>query len=290
VLRQSWEHIELIVVNDGSTDRTADIAESSNDSRVRCVHQEHRGASAARNRGVRDATGELLQFLDADDLLSSSKIEVQIAALASGDSSAVASCAWAKFESSPQGAKVHEERVWRVQDPVEWLVRSLSGDGMMQPAGWLVPRSVARAAGEWDESLTLHDDGEYFARVLVNASRNFFTGDATIFYREVAQSLSRRRDRKAIESALAVCKSRHRTLLGARDDREARRAIATQYAQFAYEFDGVAHDLATEALDILDRLGAAPANVTGGKTFRRLTSVVGFRDAMRLRSGLQLGR
>jgi glycosyltransferase involved in cell wall biosynthesis len=290
VLRQSWEHIELIVVNDGSTDRTADIAESSNDSRVRCVHQEHRGASAARNRGVRDATGELLQFLDADDLLSSSKIEAQIAALASGDSSAVASCAWAKFESNPQGAKVHEEPVWHVQDPVEWLVRSLSGDGMMQPAAWLVPRSVAEAAGEWDESLTLHDDGEYFARVLVHVSQNIFTPKATVFYREVPQSLSRRRDRKAVESAFAVCKSRQKTLLTARDDRESRRAIATQFAQFLYEFDAVAHDLGAEALDILNRLGVPPANVIGGKTFRRLAGSIGFSAAMRLRSGVQLGR
>jgi glycosyltransferase involved in cell wall biosynthesis len=289
VVRQSWPHIEIIVVDDGSSDRTGEIAESSQDSRVKLVRQNHRGASAARNRGMSEATGELLQFLDADDLLSSNKIEAQVAALAR-DPSAVASCAWAKFESNPQGAKVHEEPVWRVQDPVEWLVRSLSGDGMMQSAGWLVPRAVGEAAGMWDEALTLHDDGEYFARVLVHASQNIFTPKATVFYREVPQSLSRRRDRKAVESAFAVCESRQKTLLTARDDRESRRAIATQFAQFLYEFGAVAHDLGAEALDILNRLGVPPANVIGGKTFRRLAGSIGFSAAMRLRSGVQLGR
>jgi len=80
-LNQTYSKIEVIVVDDGSRDRTADIARSYG-SRVRCLVRPHRGAGAAKNAGVLEAQGEFIAFLDADDLWHPDKLTQQIARIA----------------------------------------------------------------------------------------------------------------------------------------------------------------------------------------------------------------
>ena len=156
----------------------------------------------------------------------------------------------------------------------------------MQPAAWLTPVTVVSKAGPWDETLTLHDDGEYFTRILIASTKNVFVPDARVYYRDVEQSLSRRRSRSAIESALAVCRARARLLLAVKDNPRVRRSLSTQYAQFAYENALTAPDLVNEALLAIERLGESP-NGIGGGLFTLLSRIVGFRAAVHLRQGLR---
>jgi glycosyltransferase involved in cell wall biosynthesis len=79
VFAQDYEPIELIVVDDGSTDGTADVARSFG--RVQVIQQENGGNGAARNRAVENASGELYAFLDADDRFTPGKLTLQKAAL-----------------------------------------------------------------------------------------------------------------------------------------------------------------------------------------------------------------
>ena len=288
VTGQTWSHIEIIVVDDESTDDTASVVAACGDDRLTLIRQRHHGASSARNRGIANAHGDLIQFLDADDILCPDKLALQIDALRHAPDGAVASCTWSHFgEGTSDRAAV--EDICTEPDPIEWLTQSLSGANMMHPAAWLVPRAVADAAGPWNEMLSLHDDGDYFARVLTKATRNVFVRDAHVFYRAVHDSLSRRRNLAAIESAFAVCKSRRDTLLGARDSARTREAIATQYLQFAYEFVSPAPDLAREAIAEISSLGVAPANRVGSQSFRRSVQLLGFRNALKLRRSLARG-
>lgn len=282
VTTQSYGHLEIIVVDDGSTDATRVVVAEFQDSRLQVITQEQRGACAARNRGLSLATGSLIQFLDADDVLSSEKIARQVDALKHAAPATIASCEWVHLGSHGI-RRPSEQNAWRVTDPIDWLVASLRGGGMMQPAAWLTPRAVIDRAGTWNELLTLHDDGDFFARVLAHAAANLFVDDAVVMYRDNPVGLSKKRNRKAAESALAVCRSRHAVIIERRSDPDALSAIATQYAQFAYEFAPTDSDLADQALDEIAFLGVAPQPIIGGTMFRAVMRLAGFPAAMGFR-------
>ncbi|MFC1795951.1 glycosyltransferase family 2 protein [Pseudomonadota bacterium] len=287
VLDQSFHDFEVIVVDNRSTDRTSVIAEQFDDPRI-CVIKCHRqGAGAARNTGLECSSGVYVQFLDADDLLAQNKFELQLKTIKSKDpKGTVASCEWARFEDNLSSAYLAPESVWATEDPVEWIISSLGGGGMMHSGAWLVHRDLIEAAGPWDESLSLHDDGEFFTRVLLQAESQQFVSGTRVYYRNVPGGLSGKRDRNAIESAFRVCQSQDGHLLARRDDYRAREAIATQYAQFAYEFSAMGPDLSQLAMQRIQQLKVKPINNIGGLRFRRLVGLIGFHTALSLRSAV----
>ncbi len=78
VLSQSYSDLEVIVVDDGSTDETSSIISSVKDSRISYIYQENQGLASARNSGIEIASGEYIGFLDADDIWMPNKLELQL--------------------------------------------------------------------------------------------------------------------------------------------------------------------------------------------------------------------
>lgn len=93
-LQQTYGNLELIIVDDGSTDGTRDIISGIDDTRVKLIAQSNKGVCAARNRGIAKATGEYIAFLDADDWWAPNCLEELFSVLSSLPEAALAYCGW----------------------------------------------------------------------------------------------------------------------------------------------------------------------------------------------------
>lgn len=281
-LDQSWPEVEIIVVDDSSTDSSYEIAAQYASSQVKVLRQPHRGASAARNRALSEARGEFLQYLDADDLIATDKIALQMGVLTENPDS-ICSGAWGSFTSEPETAQFVRQDVWQESEPTQWLIRSWLGGGMMPPASWLIPRHIVEKAGPWNESLSLNDDGEYFCRVLLASKKVLFCEEAKSFYRKGhAGRLSARQTGKAWESALSAIKLSTEHLLAQRDDITTRSACAAAYMRFAYSAYPYAPALVAEAEKAAIALGGTDLLPEGGKKFQFFRKILGWKGAMNL--------
>lgn len=190
---QTWSRKEVIVVDDGSRDATANIARRFESSSVKVVSQQNEGASSARNAALLQAQGDYIQWLDADDVLAADKIERQMEHVVAGFSRrTLLSSAWARFYYRMEKAKLAESSLWKTLDPVDWMIGKLGDNGWMAIETWLISRELTTAAGPWNTSLSLDDDGEYVSRLVCACDRVLFEPRAMSFVRQAnLGSLSR---------------------------------------------------------------------------------------------------
>jgi glycosyltransferase involved in cell wall biosynthesis len=282
-LAQTWPACEVIVVDDGSRDESLAVARRYEARGVRVLTQPNRGAAAARNAGLRAAQGTFIQFLDADDLLASDKIAQQMRVFAGGDTDILSSSAWARFHVDPAEADFSPHPNWRDLNGVEFLQLHFEGGWMMQPAAWLAPRALLDRAGPWDEALSLNDDGEYFARVMLAARRIAFCGAARIYYRAPTRgNLSARRDRRACESLHRSIELTLTHLLAADNSPRSLAAAAYAWKWTAFELFPGAPDLSRRAEAKCRELGGSPRPFPAGGRFQLVSRFLGWRLAKRL--------
>jgi glycosyltransferase involved in cell wall biosynthesis len=185
-LNQTWRDKEIIILDDGSTDRTLAVARSYESRTLRVVTQANTGAAAARNRLLECAQGAYIQWLDADDLLAPDKVATQMRIAEScGDPRLLLSAPWGHFMYRPAAARFTATELWHDLSPIEWIVRKWTHNLHMQTATWLVSRTLSDVAGPWNTELLGDDDGEYFTRVLLASSGVRFVTSGGVLYRIV---------------------------------------------------------------------------------------------------------
>jgi len=257
-LGQTWPKKEIIIVDDGSKDRTLALARSFASKEVSVVTQENQGAAAARNKAFSLCQGDYIQWLDADDLLSPEKIALQIqAAEECQNRRSLLSSSWASFMSRPNKAKFISTSLWCDLSPTEWLLRKWESNLHMQTATWLVSRELTKAAGPWDTRLLTDDDGEYFFRV-VRASTNIrFVGGAKVFYRipPSARLSHIGRSERKIEAQFFGMKLQIEYLLALRNDERGRAACVNYLKLWLPHFHPDRPDIVKEAQDLAATLG-----------------------------------
>jgi glycosyltransferase involved in cell wall biosynthesis len=281
-LSQTHSRLEVIVVNDGSSDGTLAIAKSFADPCVRVVDQPNLGAAAARNRGLREAQGDFIQFLDADDLLAPNKIAVQVQRLLDNPD-CIATARWGRFRTNPSETRFVRETFWRDMPPLDWLVSRWERSSMMHPGGWLLPRSVLDKGGLWDESLSLDDDGEFFDRMVISAQAVLFCEEAVSFYRSsLSSSLSGTRSPVAWSSQFRALSLGANRLLRIEDSPRTRRACSRGFEEFVYGSYPAVPDMRTRAWNRVRELGGPYFRPQMGQRMNLVSHIVGWKLAKRL--------
>lgn len=284
VLGQTYRDLEVIVVDDASTDQSREVLAGIHDDRLTVLHRSYGNAAATRNEAFRNSSGKWIKFFDADDLISPRLIERQIQRLGN-DADAVATCEWGRFYNDDPGTYTsNPETVWCDLPAVEWLVMAWSkARPMMQPGLFLIPRPVIEAAGLWNESLSLIDDFEFFARILTNTQEVRFTRGERLLYRSgLGDSLSQRKSSGAVESAATSLLHGTSHLLSRRNDEPAKAACANLLQDFVHTCYPD-HQQIRKAMEkrILE-LGGSDLSPDGPPNFQRLRRVTGWKLARRI--------
>ena len=255
---QTWPRKEIIVVDDGSRDRTLAIARGFSDSEITVETQSNAGASAARNRAFVLSRGDYIQWLDADDLLAPDKIALQMAkALAHGNSRTLFSAEWGGFSYRQSRADFSPTPLWHDLAPLEWLLRKWENNAHMQTATWLASRELTEAAGPWDTRLSMDDDGEYFFRMVRASDGIRFVQNAKVYYRITSFSRLSHvgRSREKMESQFLSMRLQIDNLLAISNEERARSACLNYLRTWLPTFYPERPDLVAAAQEIARNLG-----------------------------------
>jgi glycosyltransferase involved in cell wall biosynthesis len=284
-LAQTWPHKEIIVVDDGSTDRTLEIARRFASKEVAVVSIENQGAAAARNRAFQLSKGDYIQWLDADDLLAPNKIESQLAALQGvTDPRILLSGPWGYFNWRTSNAKFVPNSLWNDLSPVEWLLRKMSENLHMQTATWLTSRELTIAAGPWDTRLQSDDDGEFFCRVLLLSNGTRFVPEARVFYRRTpsVNRVSYIGDSDDKKNSMIISMKLHVQYLRTLEDSDRVRKACCTYLQTWF------HNFYPERPDLVAELEGVAAELQGhleeprlGWKYACMTPIFGWKSTKR---------
>ncbi len=177
VLRQSFGDLELIVIDDGSTDKTAELVKAIGDERIKYYRQDHQGVAAARNLGLEKAGGRWISFCDSDDIYFDDRLALMREA--ARDRDGLFYSGWVRFSADERGRLVRNVVMgFEPQfDPDLYQYKNI-----VPTSAVLAKRSCLEKLGGFDRSLTFEEDWEYFLR-FSDLFPVFQVARPTFFYR-----------------------------------------------------------------------------------------------------------
>lgn len=182
-LQQTYRDIEVIVIDDGSTDYSLEVLASFYN-QIYFETGPNRGANFARNRGMELASGQYLMFLDADDIIREDTIKVLVDALIQTNKE-IALGNWCHLVQKEDGKWVPEfVRVAEILPQNDDLLAGWLNGWYVPPAAVMWLRDTVEKLGGWDNDLTANQDGDLMMRALINDAKVIRVRDGLSYYRQ----------------------------------------------------------------------------------------------------------
>ena len=217
VLEQSFTDFELLIVDDGSTDSSLSIAAGFSDPRIRVLQQANRGLAGARNTGIRSARGDLIAFIDSDDLWTGDKLARHVAHLDANPDVGVSYCQSIFIDEAGRPLGLVQRPKLSGVAPVDILTRNPVGNGSapvirraaLDAIAFPSPRPGVVEDCYFDESFRQSEDIECWLRIALQTSWRFAGIDRSLtLYRVNAGGLSANLDAQYESWTRAIDKAR----------------------------------------------------------------------------------
>jgi glycosyltransferase involved in cell wall biosynthesis len=285
VLGQTYRNIELVIVNDGSKDATAEVLKKYETSpTIRIIHSVNKGQCASMNLAVKHSGGEFIKFLDADDILNDIHIESMVRRLLDNPN-CIAAGQVKRFYNDDISTALHEPlATWQDLKPMDWMVID-NGKGLGMMSGWLflIPRHLLDKAGPWNENLLVMNDYEFSPRLLLLSEKVLFVEDAKIFYRSgMPGSISNMQTRANLVSAFTGLEATESFLLQHENSERVKAALSVFWHLWAYSFFLDAPDLYKKAKKHLKQLGNHP-NIYFDNAPGKIMRLIGWKNHKRIK-------
>jgi glycosyltransferase involved in cell wall biosynthesis len=162
VLAQTYKNFELIIIDDGSTDRSAEIITFFHDERIIYNYQKNSGAPAAKNNAIKKAKGNYISFLDSDDLWEREKIEKQLSIIDRFDA---VFCDYKIIDEN--GVLTGQQTMPMIYEPEQAKNQILEGNIILGSSSSVIAhRKVIEHVGFFSENLTMGEDWDYWFRMI----------------------------------------------------------------------------------------------------------------------------
>ena len=285
ICSQNYENIEIILVNDGSTDNTGDIASRIYDKRIKIINVTNGGASRARNIALQHAKGTYIVFFDADDYIYPNFITTQIEFIKEDEESIVMS-GWGRFYNNDITTFKLENNPQNPFTFYDWIVKYWrAGNAMTNPGRALIPKRVIEQAGLWNQQLTLNDDFDFFARIFRSSSKIYFNNNSALLYRSGINGLSNTKDIKGFESLFSSTSAGiNQALSEYPNEEEIKHSCANILQLFVYTAYPTYPKLVKEGESLIKDLGGSDLTFPSGKITQFISKIIGWKNAKRIRS------
>jgi glycosyltransferase involved in cell wall biosynthesis len=281
-LEQTWQHKEVVVVDDGSTDGSLEVIRSFGDA-VRFETGPNRGGNAARNRLLELSAGEWVQYLDADDYLTPEKLELQYCALSDPDGTDAAYSPvylelWA-------GEHVLGRELLPIPEPRDpWIL--LARWELPQTGGVLWRRQALVDLGGWNAEMPCCQEHELYLRALIAGKRFVYCSAAGAVYRQWSEETVCKKNKPRVHQWRLEIERRAEEWLRQSGELDADRLSAINQARFETARSMWQYD-ARRAADVMRIVTATqpqfiPTGAAAPRRYRRAYRWFGFRGAERI--------
>lgn len=281
-LKQTYPNIELIIVDDHSTDNSLEIAQKHSSDKIHIYTNPNKGGNSARNYAFQMCNGEYIKFMDADDYCTDDMIEKQMERmLADGDKDTLI--------FSPVKMLYPDGRLFlppREIDKdyvpgIELLIDIWRGKGWNCPHCHLLHRELFIKSGGWNETVIKNQDGEFFARVAAKASKSLSVKSVFAIWRQTGTGVSSQLSLATQKSILMTYKVITRLILEYDDCYNNRYDCAKYIGNFVYNNYPKMSPIMPQVYEILDYL-EQPLILPGRRILKIMKAIIGWKNSLRI--------